>query len=94
MHTSMGLNQIKTERMKKLALLAPALLVSKLTLANHGIEAIGSAIATMFLIAIGACTIVGIIAAIVVKEKKGFAFLIGFMLTAFLMAIIVIAVIG
>lgn len=90
----MGLNQIKNERMKKLALLAPALLVSKLTLANHGIEAIGSAIATMLLIAIGACTIVGTISAIVVKEKKGFAFLIGFMVTAFLMAIVVIAFIG
>lgn len=90
----MALNQIKNERMKKLALLAPALLVSKLTLANHGIEAIGSAIATMFLIAFGVCTIVGIIAAVVVKEKKGFAFLIGFMVTVFLMAVILIGLVG
>ena len=90
----MALSQFKHEHMKKLALLAPALLISKLTLANHGIEAIGSAIATMFLIAFSVCSIVGIIAAVIVKEKKGFAFLIGFMVTAFLMAIILIAAIG
>ena len=74
--------------MKKIAVLSIALLTSKLTLANHGIEAIGSAITALFFIAIGVCSVVGIIAAIVAKKKKVLAFFIGFLATALLMVII------
>lgn len=75
--------------MKKFLLTLSVVLISRVTLANNALNAIGDAIAMMFLIAFGACTLVGIIATFASKKKKVRNFFLGFGATALLILLFI-----
>lgn len=73
--------------MKKIIYLLPLLLIGNLARAAFGLEQLGKALITFSLGLVALPFIVGGLAVIFTKKRKGRAFLIGFLVTAAILAI-------
>lgn len=76
---------------QKIGYLLPLLFISQISRAAYGLEQLGEALVTFSILLAALPFIVGGIALLFVKEKKGRAFLIGFGITAIILLIWIFA---